>query len=1493
MGSLALTRAVNMKLRRLPLAARVAVLYVLIGGLWILLSDRVVASIFPDPRELTIAQTYKGWAFVAITGLILFAYIGRENRLRRISQRDLSDIFENSAEGIFQASADGAWIRVNPSMARLLGYASPQDMLTGRQVAPWNDVPPLGWGPAFADRLLKDGQVTGFQAQLRRSDDNLVWTSTNARLVRDASGRILHIEGFVTDITDRTGSEQALRDSEDRYRRLVDDSPYATAIEHSGKLSYVNGAGAKLLGAPAPQQLQELSLIDLVHPDTRDFVHERLSALERREKVAPFEACLLRRDGQRVVVEVSAFPITYLRQPATQLFLRDLTAQKAAEDALRTSEERLRAIVDNTRNVYYSHSPTREFTYISSQVRDLLGYSPDELPRGWQDLTTEHPINQRGADLSQQAIDSGVTQEPYALELKARSGSHVWVEVRETPIVRDGKTIAVVGALTDITERKQTDEDLEHRLAELTVLHAVAVAGSQSQTEDELIARTTQIVSGMLYPDDAGVYLMDEGHTQLSPHASYWGVGYPEARRAVALSEGTIGMVAASGKPVRIDDVTMEAGFASNGGGIRSELCVPIRINERIVGVFNVESRKLAAFDAKDERVLTTIADTLGSAIERIRLLTSEQHRRHEAERLREATAALTRTLDLQSLFDVILASLKFLMPYSTACLELVNDGQTEIVAADGAPESPTLVGRRFSRKDRPSGAARMPMTIGDVRKSPEFNNFGMSARVRSAITVPMFIQEQLIGFLHLTSEELDFYSEEHAALLQTFAHQAAVAVQNARLYQEEKQRSRIIAALADIANEISTTPNLDDLLDHVAHRSLDLLKASHLAIFLVQNDNVTVKPVAARGTYSKQLLSHPLKVGEGITGSIIAAGKAEIINDTPADPRTVRVPGTPKDDGLLETMMSAPLTLRDRTIGAINAWRLRSDGLFNQSELNFLISIAHQTSISIALTRLLQETMQRAEEADAIAEVGRDISATLQLDLVLDRIATYAKELLNTETSAVYLFQRSDSRLHAVAAKGVDAEALKNDPVELGSGLSGIIAQNKRGEIVNYDAADPRGLVVKGTEANPFEHLMGVPVLNHEELTGLVVVWRTGAEKEFQPAELNFLTGLAQQAAVAIENARLFQLEQERRQEAENLQVAATAVSSSLDLQQVLQTIMIALKHVIPYDSASMLLLEGDHVRLRATQGLQRPDAALNQLFSANNPLLRAIHLSGRPVILPDAQHDPRFEVWPGSEDIHGWLGVPLIARGEVIGYITLESKAIDSFQEKDALLAQTFAHQAAAAIDNARLYSGLEQANRELSRAYDTTLEGWGNALELRDKETQGHTRRVADLTVRLGRQLGLEEPDLVNLRRGVLVHDIGKMGVPDEILHKETSLTKREWDEMRKHPQYAFDLLYPIPYLRAALTVAYCHHERWNGSGYPRGLSGEEIPLPARIFAVVDVWDALLSDRPYRKAWARKRAMDYLRDQSGVLFDPTIVQAFQAMLESETPDSSLKTA
>ncbi len=235
------------------------------------------------------------------------------------------------------------------------------------------------------------------------------------------------------------------------------------------------------------------------------------------------------------------------------------------------------------------------------------------------------------------------------------------------------------------------------------------------------------------------------------------------------------------------------------------------------------------------------------------------------------------------------------------------------------------------------------------------------------------------------------------------------------------------------------------------------------------------------------------------------------------------------------------------------------------------------------------------------------------------------------------------------------------------------------------------------------------------------------------------------------------------------------------------------------------------------------------------------------------------------------------MLFHNELKGVLEIYSRS--EIPEESAWLhfMDTLAQQVAIAIDNTQLFVGLQNANTELLQAYDATIAGWSQAMDLRDKETEGHTERVMEMTMELSREFGMSEEQLVHIRRGALLHDIGKLGVPDSILHKPGPLTDEEWKIMRKHPIYARDMIAYVDYLRPAISIPYCHHEKWDGSGYPRGLKGEEIPQEARIFAVVDVWDALTSDRPYRKAWSCEDTIKHIQENSGKHFDPDVVDEF----------------
>jgi PAS domain S-box-containing protein len=342
-------------------------------------------------------------------------------------------------------------------------------------------------------------------------------------------------------------------------------------------------------------------------------------------------------------------------------------------------------------------------------------------------------------------------------------------------------------------------------------------------------------------------------------------------------------------------------------------------------------------------------------------------------------------------------------------------------------------------------------------------------------------------------------------------------------------------------------------------------------------------------------------------------------------------------------------------------------------------------------------------------------------------------------------------------------------------------------------------------------------------------------------------------------------------------------AISGSLDLRITLSLILDEVAKQLGVDAADVLLLNPHTQMLEyaaargfRTEGVTRTRVRLGEGYAGRAAMHRRTHTIANLTESGDLTRAPLLS----GEDFISYAAVPLIAKGEVKGVLEVFHRAAHEPDNEWLGFLEALSGQAAIAIDNASMFYELQRSNVELTLAYDVTLEGWSRALDLRDRETEGHTQRVTDMTLRLARHMGVREQELVHIHRGALLHDIGKMGIPDSILLKAGPLSKEEWEIMRLHPVYAYELLSPISFLRPSIDIPYCHHEKWDGSGYPRGLRGEQIPLAARLFAVVDVWDALRSDRPYRKAWPEARVREHIRSLAGSHFDPQVVDAFLQM-------------
>jgi response regulator RpfG family c-di-GMP phosphodiesterase len=406
------------------------------------------------------------------------------------------------------------------------------------------------------------------------------------------------------------------------------------------------------------------------------------------------------------------------------------------------------------------------------------------------------------------------------------------------------------------------------------------------------------------------------------------------------------------------------------------------------------------------------------------------------------------------------------------------------------------------------------------------------------------------------------------------------------------------------------------------------------------------------------------------------------------------------------------------------------------------------------------------------------------------------------------------------------------------------------------------------------------VPVERNQQVIGVLGVFSTSTHAFSQDDE-RLLLLFANLAAVAMENSALIAETQFRLHKLQVLHDIELAVAGTFDLHVILDIIVKQATLKFGIDATTILLFNPPSSKLVYAAGegfytktLQHSTLRLGDGYAGMAALDRKV------IIVPDLRNrltdflrSPQF----AREGFVTYYAFPLICKGQLKGVLEIFFRSLQQKEQDWLDFISSLANQAAIAIDRAHLFTSLQNANIEMRRTCTEMLEGWARALDLRDQESPGHTQRVAHATMILAQQMGINKEDLEHIYQGALLHDIGFMGIPDTILKKSNPLTPEEQERIYQHPVLAYKLLSSIAFIRQALDIPYCHHEKWDGSGYPSGLQGERIPIAARIFAVVDVWYALTSDRPYRKAWTSNQALTYIRMQAGSHFDPAVVEVF----------------
>ncbi len=701
------------------------------------------------------------------------------------------------------------------------------------------------------------------------------------------------------------------------------------------------------------------------------------------------------------------------------------------------------------------------------------------------------------------------------------------------------------------------------------------------------------------------------------------------------------------------------------------------------------------------------------------------------------------------------------------------------------------------------------------------------------------------------------------------------------RVEETLRQQNEYLAALQETTFDLISQLDLNSLLENIVKRAGQLVGTSSGFLDLIEPETNQLRPHVGLGALAESLKFN-VQPGTGVAGTVWQTGTPLVIDDY--DAWSGRIDGFARN--AIRSIIGVPLLSGSQVLGILGlAYTAGTDRTFEPETIDLLSHFARLATIAIENARLFKEAHTRVVELEAVNRVSTALRTAQTLDDMLPLLLDETLAVLNMSAGNIWLYDPPTGHLLCAVARGWVSEI--TPPTEPHEGIVGHVFATGKVYLSYEMKQDPQLRDSIRAQVPPGWAGAGVPIRSAQEIVGVMLV-STQLPREATLEEVRLLETLSEIAGNAIQRMRLHEQTERHLQRLAALRTVDVAISGSLDLRTTLNVLLGQVTAQLEVDAASILLFNSytNTLHFAAGRGFRTNHIERSQMRPGEGYAGRAL-LEQRIIAEPDLSRSDR-RVYAradllANEGFRARFSVPLMAKGHTKGVLDIFHRAPLAPDQDWLDFLSALAGQAAIAIDNAELFENLQRSNTELGLAYDTTLEGWSRALDLRDEETEGHTRRVVDMTIRLAHAMGLADAELMHLRRGALLHDIGKMGIPDRILLKPDQLTAAEWEVMRRHPQYAYDLITPVTYLRAALDIPYCHHEKWDGTGYPRGLKGEQIPLAARIFAVVDVWDALRSDRPYRSAWQDTQVHEYIRASSGTHFDPQVVELFLRIIDA----------